>query len=267
MIALDFQHGTALDLDEALEAVSGGAVPYAGATELIPGMRMGLIRADRIVDLKAVPELNGIRVSGSSIEIGAATTHAAITRALGPTSDLPAAARAFSAIGNPRVRAQGTIGGNVVFAEPRSDVLTFLSALEVTCRFASLAGARQVPLREALVGPFTLDKKRDEILVSLEIDTAGIEYQDYGRIQVGERPVVAMTLVRIGHVWRLVVGAATYTPVMFESDEVATFGEERRFDGLELMEDLAGSAEYKRHLVGVMAGRMIEAARRGTEGR
>ena len=110
-------------LREASEMLAEGgddAVAYAGGTELLLAMKQGGLRFDSLVDLKTIPGLATIVERGGGLEIGALATHREISRSPLVRERYPALARLESRIANPRVRATGTLGGNLVFAEPHS---------------------------------------------------------------------------------------------------------------------------------------------------
>ncbi len=100
-------------LDSALNMVSEEAVPYNGGTELLLAMRAGFLRPDRLVDFKRIPELASIDISDEEIRIGGGVTHDDASHHAGIRSALPALAETLAKLGNPRVRAAGTLGESV----------------------------------------------------------------------------------------------------------------------------------------------------------
>src|SRR5699024_10988976 len=119
-------------LGEALEAISEDAIPYCGGTELLLAMRAGLHRPELLVDVKRLRELAGITFYGQQLVIGATETHMDIAAHPAVRQHVPMLAAVEKGVGNARVRAQGSIGGNLCFAEPKSDVGTALIALQAT---------------------------------------------------------------------------------------------------------------------------------------
>ena len=130
------------ELDGVLAAVDYDHAPYAGGTELVPAIGLGLRRPTAIVDLKRVEALKGIEVDadGRTVTIGAAVTHRRLSEHPAVREHLPTLAGAASRVGNARVRSTGTVGGNLCFAEPRSDLGCVLMALGATAEVRS-AGA------------------------------------------------------------------------------------------------------------------------------
>jgi aerobic carbon-monoxide dehydrogenase medium subunit len=247
-------------LADALAAVADGATPYAGGTELVAAMKLGLLAPDKLVDLKRVPELSGVWVSNSSVVIGAATAHAVAERDATVRSRLPMLAGVLARIGNPRVRWQGTLGGNLCFAEPRSDLITALIALGATLTLRSVSEERHVPAAEFITDAFTTDRRDDELLISVSVDAAGIAFQRYERIKVMERPSVGVALVGRPDGWRLAIGAIGYVPLHHEAERLEDMDPDQLARSIEPIVDSSGSAAYKLHLVKVLANRLLAAA-------
>src|SRR5262249_24744971 len=97
---------------------------YAGGTELLQVMKEGLLHYERLINLKTIAGLDGITHEAGILRIGAAATHRALERAPEVRSHFPALAHLEAHVANVRVRATGTIGGNLCFAEPHADPAT-----------------------------------------------------------------------------------------------------------------------------------------------
>lgn len=257
-----FTHARATTIDDALRAMADGAVPYAGGTELLAAMKLGLLAPERLVDLKHIRELTGVSLDARTggVTIGAATPHAAAAADPIVTDRLPMLASALATIANPRVRWQGTLGGNLCFAEPRSDLFPVLVALTTALILRGPNGERTIGISDFVLDAFTVDRQDDELLVRLVIETDGIEYQRYHRIQIGERPTVGVALVRRMGGWRLCVGAVGYVPVLHTADGLEDLEPEAVAEAVEPIVDAAGSADYKRHLVRVLVARALRDA-------
>ena len=239
------------DLNEVLGSVGIEHVPYAGGTELVPAMGLGLRRPAAVVDLKRVEALRGITADAEAgtVEIGAAVTHRRIAEHPGVRRHLPVLAEAAGRVGNARVRATGTIGGNLCFAEPRSDLACVLTALRATAQARSAArGGRTLAVDELVVGAFETSLADDEILVSVTVpfQPAGMSYW---KLQSYERPTLGVAVVVAEDRWEITVGAAVERPVRV----VLTAGDSAGLDafaaGLDIVTDLCGPAEYKRSVL------------------
>ncbi|MDH3250375.1 MAG: FAD binding domain-containing protein, partial [Acidimicrobiia bacterium] len=115
-----FEHLRPGSLEAALDTISETAAPYAGGTELLLAMKAGLLRPDTLVDVKRIDRLTRVETAGDQMSIGAAVTHREALSDPAVRRLLPVLAEVLGRVGNPRVRAVGTLGGNLCFAEPKS---------------------------------------------------------------------------------------------------------------------------------------------------
>ena len=143
-----FDYQLAAGLEEALQALAEGATPIHGGTELLPAMELGLLAPERVVSLRAIPELRRCERDGDLLVLGAGLTHDDVATSPLVADHAPVLAEVANDVGNIRVRCTGTLGGNLAFAEPRSDVATVLLALGAGVRLAGVDGEREVPMRE-----------------------------------------------------------------------------------------------------------------------
>lgn len=250
---------------------------YAGGTELLLAMRHDLLRYEHLIDIKTVSGLAGIDVADSHLRIGAATTHRFIERSETVRAKLPVMAEMARNIANVRVRATGTLGGNLCFAEPHSDPATLLLALGGTAHVTGRSGERALPIESLLVGAYETALAADEILVSLEVPVSKASQRGaYVKFQVHERPLLGLALVldldESGNeirTARCAVGCISPRPCRSEKAEALLMGTVNRVEGqvveaaglladeADPVDDLEGSSEYKRHLVGVFLRRAL----------
>ena len=249
------------DLDEALAAVAYDHAPYAGGTELVPAMGLGLRRPTAIVDLKRIEALKGIDVDAEerTVAIGAAVTHRRLSDHPGVREHLPTLAAAASRVGNARVRSTGTVGGNLCFAEPRSDLGCVLVALDATAEVRSAGGARTLGVDELIVGAFETSLAENEILVDVTVpfEPAGMSYW---KLQSYERPTLGVALVVTETRWEVTVGAATERPTRMVLPAGDAVGLAVFVDGLELSDDVTGPPDYKRSVLRAHLQRALGAA-------
>lgn len=258
-------------LDDALRLLAQlgeEAAVYMGGTELLLVMKMGYAAPEHLIDCKAVEELHELDLRDrSEWSIGAGVTHRRLEFDVDVLSRLPQLARLEGQIANVRVRNAGTLGGNLCFAEPHSDPPGLLVALGAEVELASATGRRRVRLEDFIAGPFTTGIATGELMLRVIMPPVpGDSIVRYQRLAFKERPVITMSYVRIGaddH--RVVVGAVGARPTRLRSVEAllrdgrdeprqlinAAMAEVEPFD------DLEGSAEYKRHLVGVLTRRLL----------
>lgn len=268
-------------LAEAVEAhhAAEDAAYLAGGTELLQVMKMGFARFGTLVDVKGIPELHGIARVAGGIRIGAATTHREIERSELIREAIPALAELAGRVANIRVRNTGTIGGNLAFAEPHSDPATFLVACGASVELAGPGDRRTLPIDEFVLGPLTTNRQPGEVLVGIFVPTERPRTgRAYEKLAFFERPAVSVAAeltIDDGMVSRavLVLGSATDRPVCLSeitralvglsADEAAARVREAALDTLvqvDIVEDLNGSADYKRHLAAVLLERAVGAA-------
>lgn len=249
-------------LDDALAAISEDQVPYCGGTELLLAMRAGLHRPDALVDVKRIPELAGIRLDGGHLVIGATGRHTDVGDHPLVRRHVPMFAAVERAVGNARVRNQGSVGGNLCFAEPKSDVGTALIALQAVATLVGPGGRRDMPMDEFIAGPYYAAKEPDELLVDVRIPIEGPEIRAvYLKYQTMERPTLGVAVAHAPDTGdcRVVVGAVGEVPAVWtfpSPDEVdaGTIAQE-----VDPTPDLTGSERYKRHITDVYVRRALDA--------
>lgn len=255
------------DVEDVLSRIDEDTIPYWGGTELLLAMKMRLLTPTVLVDLKGVPGLTDIAVVGSALVIGAGASHESVAKNPLVLEHAPFLSMVATQIGNARVRSQGTVGGNLCFAEPRSDWATALLALDGTLTLASRAGTRHLGVPDFLLGPYWTAREPDELLVSVSVPLpapAGV----YRKLSLTERPTLAVAAVAadVAHdPCRVAVGAVTDVPRLFTFAQWEDVDAESIVAELDPTEDLAGSVAYKRHVTGVLVRRSVEAMRQGAQ--
>jgi carbon-monoxide dehydrogenase medium subunit len=269
-------------LEEALALLAergDDAAPWAGGTELLLAMKLRMLRYRCLVDLKGIPGLAEVAVRNGHLDVGALVTHRRLERDPRVRALLPALAELSRHVGNARVRATGTLGGNLCFAEPHADPPALLAALGARCALAGPAGAREVALDDFIAGAYETSRADDEILtaVLVPLPPAGrrVAYERFAHLERPTIGVAAVLDVADGVVAdaRIVVGAVGPRPWR-------AAGAEARLRGARLAEagdaigaacasaaggavvdaDLHGSEDYKRHLVAVLLRRALRTA-------
>ena len=250
------------------------AAVYAGGTELLLAMKLGVARWPHLVDVKPIASLREISATKDTLRIGATATHWDIERHSAVRNALPALVQLESNVANVRVRAAGTLAGNLAFAEPHADPPAMLMALGARVLLEGAEGSRALPIADFITGMYETAIAADEIIVAIEVPLPAKDVRiAYVKFQILERPsvgVAAVAAVRDGRF----IGAPTV--VVGAVDEMARVVPTAQFAGadarvagtrdaiaeaaraaVEPTADLAGSVEYKRHLVGVFAQRAV----------
>lgn len=258
---------------EILAAFGERARLYAGGTELLLAMKHDLLRYEHLVDVKTIPGLNQIEETNSSIVIGGGVTHRAIERSNVIREKLPVFAEMETKVANVRVRATGTLGGNLCFAEPHSDPATLLIALDAKARVQGKGGERILAIDTLITGAYETSLGPDELLTAVEIPLLSkSQCAAYVKFQTHERPTLGMAIVlevdgqNIKKA-RAVVGSASTTPSRSERTDSLLIGSRSQVEkqlgdaalalaeAADPIDDLQGSGEYKRHLIGVFLKR------------
>lgn len=252
------------------------AAHYAGGTELLLAMKLGALRYGHLIDLKGIPGLRTIEPSpdGRGVDIGAAATYAQVLRSQLVCEGIPALADVLAGIGNVRIRTSGTLGGNLAFADPHSDVATIGLGLDAQCEILTTDGTRWSRIDELVRGPYETTLETGELLGRMRFGAQGDRTVRYQRFRVHERPAVAVcvsALIREGSLVdpRVVVGAAVPAATRCAVAETTLAGEaatvadragqvaDAAVAGLEIVDDEEGAADYKQHLIRVFVTRLV----------
>jgi aerobic carbon-monoxide dehydrogenase medium subunit len=248
------------NLSEALDVIGEEKVPYCGGTELLLAMRAGLHRPETLVDIKRLPELSGVTTDDGTVVIGAAERHADLAEHPTVREHLPMLAAVERAVGNARVRAQGSFGGNLCFAEPKSDVATALVAYGAEVTLAGPGERRTVAVENFVAGPYFADKESNELLVDIRVPIPAPGTRAvYLKYQITERPTAGVALVHAAGNCRLVVGAVGEVQMLFTFGDPSEIEPEAVAAELDPTPDLSGSERYKRHVAAVFIRRAIDA--------
>lgn len=274
------QFVVARSLDEALEALAGeDALAVAGGVSVGLLANLGLVSAARLVSVAKIPGLQGVRVDGDRLVIGAAMAHGRL--AVDPVLRRERAelATMFGHIGNVRVRAWGTVGGNLALAEPAQDPPVLLAALDAEVVIVGAGGTRRVRVTELSDGPMSTVVGPDELIseVVVPVPAAGerCAYRkflpktadDYAKVSAAVRVRFDDARIAAARVFCGAVG-----PVPVACDQAAALLVGRTRDELRDADDVAsavrdavsptgdhrGSADYKREMSGVFVKRVLE---------
>jgi carbon-monoxide dehydrogenase medium subunit len=174
MYSANFDYHRARSLSDAqqLLAAHPGAKLLAGGHSLIPLMKLRLAAPPALVDIGRIPELRGISRSGDTIRIGALTTHAEIAASAELQKSAAALSEAAGLVGDPAVRSRGTIGGNIVHADPASDLPTVLVALDARIVAIGPAGERTIPADGFFTGIMSTALADNEVVTAIVVPSS-----------------------------------------------------------------------------------------------
>jgi len=255
--------------------------PIAGGTAVMLMMKMGVLRPSRLVSLRAVEKRYSAIEAGADggLTIGALATLASLERSPVVKSRAPVIIRALRTLANVRVRNVATVGGHLAHADPHMDLPPLLIALGASVSVVGADGERTLPLEALYAGYLETTLRHGELIGRLTIPTLGARRAAYLKCttrSADDWPAlgVAVALDADGTVIRearVVIGAATDTPVRLANAEKALRGARADDAALRLAGDAAaaeaavisdqhGTAAYKRELVRVYVARAVRAA-------
>lgn len=258
----DYHRPATLVEAQALLAGQTGARVLAGGQSLIPAMKIDLAAPTALVSLQALAELRGIRADGLHVEVGAMTTHADVAASPDVRGAIPALASMAEKIGDAQVRNRGTMGGSLAHADPAADypaAVLGLDAVVVTQR-------REIPAGDFFRGMLSTALEPGELIVSVRFPVPQrAAYRKFAS-PASKFAIVGVLVARTPGGVRVAVTGAGRTvfrqrameealSARFEPDALAEIAQSA--DGL--LSDLEASAEYRAHLVGVMAPRAVAA--------
>jgi CO/xanthine dehydrogenase FAD-binding subunit len=266
-------------LGEALEARAAhpDAVALAGGTDLMVDLNFDRVRPPAVLDLTRVPELTEWAPEDGRLRIGAGVTYTRIIEELGDR--LPGLAIASRTVGSPQIRNRGTVGGNLATASPAGDGLPPLYTSGAEVELASTRGTRRVPVSEFITGPKRTALAADELITAFVLPPAAGP-QQFAKVGTRNAMVIAVCSVSVA-LWpeqrriATCIGSAGPTPLpaadadAFISAELDWAGGTppadaalQRFGDLvggaaRPIDDVRGTAAYRRHAVGVLARRTL----------
>ena len=285
-----FAYQRAGSVDEAialLQEHGEGAKLIAGGHSLLPIMKLRLAEPETLVDISRIPELHGVRSADGEITIGALTTHHEIATNAGIRAAAPLLADTAARVGDRQVRNRGTIGGALAHADAAADYPAAILALDATIVVQGLRGERPIPAQEFFVDFLTTALQPDEVLTEVRVSTPveghGWSYQKlanqasgYAIVGVGAIVVLdgdgACADLRVGVTgtaavaWRATATETALRGQRLENGAVAAAAD-LVDSGIDALDDLHGSAEYRRRVTrGLTRRAILEAAGRAQRG-
>ena len=276
----------ATTLDDALMAVGAGVRPIAGGSDLVVGARHGkaplperLVAIDRIAELCSIDEHHGALVIGACVSHHVIEGHPLIGARWSALAD------ASALVGSPATRHVGTLGGNVMNGSPAMDTGAPLVVLGATAELRSTRGTRHLSMAELWLAPSRTAASPDELCTSIHLparpDRSGSAYVRLEYRRAMEIAVVgaaaSVVLADDGSVAHVVAALTAVAPTILAVDgidhlagssvaDVAAAVAAAAAEQARPISDLRASDRYRRHCIGVMARRAVEAAARRATG-
>ncbi|MGQ2903835.1 MAG: FAD binding domain-containing protein [Neoaquamicrobium sediminum] len=236
----------------------------SGGMTLIPAMKTRLAAPSDLVDLRHVPELKGVKISGKTVTIGAATTHAEVATNAKLASVCPAICHLAAHIGDPHVRHMGTIGGSVANNDPAADYPAALLALGATI----VTNKREIAADKFFTGLFETALKDDEVITAVTFTApAKCGYAKFPN-PASRYAMTGVFVAKAKDGVRVAVTGAGEDGVFRSKEIEAALSKKFDASALEgvsvsagtLMSDIHANAEYRANLVVVMAKRAVASA-------
>lgn len=266
---------------EALEMKSAypDAMPIAGGTDVMVEINLDRGRPAAFLDLTRVRELAEWGPQDGRLRVGAGVTYTRLIEELG--DQLPGLAMASRTVGSPQIRNRGTVGGNLGTASPAGDAHPVLLATSALIEVASTSGSRQVAAREFFIGPKRNAMRKDELIAAFLVERAAGP-QQFSKVGTRNAMVIAVCAfaLALDPVKRKVgtgIGSAGPTPIaaveaerflegvleeqlLWEQRKEVNYSAVARFAELVAaaarpIDDVRGTAAYRRHALDVLARR------------
>lgn len=233
-----------------------------GGQTLLPTLKQRLARPSDLIDLGQIPELQGIREGAGGLTVGAFTRHAQVAHSEVVQRVIPALASLAEGIGDRQVRNMGTLGGSICNADPSADYPAAVVALKATVR----TDRREIAGDDFFTGMFETALEPGEIVTAVHFQKPDKAAYAKFRNPASRYAIVGVFVAVFGSEVRVAVTGAG--PSVFRADDMeAALAQDFRADALNgasvsadgLNADIHASADYRAHLVRVMAKRAVEA--------
>jgi len=283
MFPAKFEYVAPGSLDEAIKLLSDPeAKLIAGGHSLLPLMKLRLAQPRLLVDIGRIPGLSYIRSDNGALAIGAMTTYRDIQLSDEVQRRAAVLAEAAHEVGDPQVRARGTLAGALAHADPAGDMPAVVLGLGATLNVVGPGGEKQIEIDGFFVDMLTTSLGEQEIIREVRVNAvpsgAGAAYQKFDQpashyALTGVCAVVTLDGDKLGSVRIGVtgVGPKAYRPTAVEqalqgqpiTDDAVKAAVQTVADGIDVLGDIHASPEYRAHLARVLTRRaVLEAAKR-----
>jgi CO/xanthine dehydrogenase FAD-binding subunit len=277
-----FEYVVANSIEQAVAVLAqagGDAKILAGGQSLVPMLNFRLLRPALLVDINRIPDLAFIEDVGDAVKIGALTRHHQLETSPVIAKHFPILSYAMTHVAHLAIRNRGTIGGSLSHADPAAELPMMALLLGAKLHIISGRGKRIVEAREFFLDALTVDLAEDELLTEIHLPKlpphTGWGFEEVAR-RAGDFALaavaatitmsagamkearialtgVAPTPVRASEAEALLVGQKSETKLMAHVTEAVRAA-------IEPETDLHASSDYRRHLAGALAGRVLAAA-------
>ena len=255
-----FNFKSATNTKEAGKLASGRATFLAGGMSLLPAMKLRLAAYSDLINIKRIKGLSGIKVSSKSLRIGSITTHADVASSKEVGKSIPSLSTLADGIGDPQVRNRGTIGGSIANNDPAADYPSACLALNATIHTSK----RKIPADKFFKGMFETDLKKGELIEAIEFEVP--EKSGYAKFPnpASRYAVVGVYVAKLKKEVRVAITGAGSCVFRSKELELALSNnfssssiENVNISSEGLNTDLHASAEYRAHIIKVMAKKAV----------
>ena len=255
--------GSVEDAIAALGAAEEGKILSGGQT-LLPTMKQHLAAPTDLVDVRGISGLDAITTSGGVVTVGAAVRHADVATNADVLAQIPALAKLAGGIGDPAVRTMGTIGGSIANNDPAADYPAAVLGLGATV----ITNAREIAADDFFEGMFTTALEEGEIITAVRFPVPSQAGYAKFRNPASRYAMVGVFVAQTDGGARVAVTGAgedgVFRAAELETALASDFSSDA-LDGVQLdaegmLSDIHGTADYRAHLVTVMAKRAVTAA-------
>jgi carbon-monoxide dehydrogenase medium subunit len=282
MVPGSFEYYAPRSLEEAVKILAehrDDVKVLSGGQSLLPLMKMRLSKPAYVVDIGRIPGLDGISEQGDSLIVGALVTHAQVEASELLKNKCPLLPQTATTIADVQVRNRGTLGGSIAHADPAGDWPAAILALDAEIKVTGPSGERWVKCEDFFLGLLMSVLEPDELVTAVKVPVTGKDKTAYmkaaprssGFAVVGV--AVRLGMDSSGNCARAAIGITgvtdkAYRPARTEQMLVGKKIDKQTIDGaaaestrnIEVIEDINGSSEYRKHLTEVYPARAVEEA-------
>jgi len=245
---------------EATKLFSSRATFLAGGMSLLPAIKLRLAAYTDLINIKKIKSLSGIKVSSKSLKIGSTTTHAEVANSKEVKKSIPSIAILADGIGDPQVRNRGTIGGSIANNDPAADYPSACLALKAIIH----TNKRKISADKFFKGMFETELKKGELIETIEFEIP--EKSSYAKFPnpASRYAIVGVYIAKLKNEIRVAItGVESFVFRCKKLEEALSNNfspsaiDNVNISSKEFNEDLHASAEYRAHLVKVMAKKAV----------
>jgi aerobic carbon-monoxide dehydrogenase medium subunit len=259
MYACEYERPTSMA--DAANAIANGGQALAGGQTLIATMKQRLAAPGTLVDLSQIADLQGIRMDGDKLVIGAMVCHADVAESAVVQQAIPALAALAGGIGDRQVRARGTIGGSVANNDPSACYPCALLGLGATV----ITDKRSIAADDFFQGMYATALEPGELIVAVSFPKPLAAVYSKFKQQASRFALVGVFLAKTASGVRVAVtgagssGVFRSTPLeaALNADFSAASAAKAQIPADDLNSDIHGTAAYRAHIIGVMAQRAV----------